>query len=242
MTDLEALRSAMHASPTRGAVDIASVMTAGRRIRTRRRLVRGGGVVGGTAALLVAVFAIGQISAGAGHERPTIVVTAAKPADPNSSPAGNVVPTGFDDEVLYFVAGHREPPIREEKAGSTNAPRPDRSVTPGGTGYGLTLGNTGVGRVIPVQTTGAAGHWTGFHALTTRPAGATRLYGYYKGPVQRILLELDDREVATARTAEWSADRNITIFWFTPGDIPADHDLNTFRLVAYDENGQVMPF
>jgi hypothetical protein len=247
MTDLDALRSALHGAPGEesGTVDVAAVMTTGRRIRTRRRLVRGGGVVGGTAALLVAVFAIGQTGAGTSQEQPTIVVTAAKPADPNSIPAGNVVLTGFDDEVLYFVAGHREPVDREDRERATDSPDPDRSATPGGTGYGLTLGTTGVGRIIPSQTTGAAGHWTGFHALTTRNAHettGTRLYGYYEGDVRRIMLELDDREVATARTAKWSADGNITIFWFAPDDIPADHDLGTFRLVAYDENGQVMPF
>lgn len=239
MKDLDALRSALHGSPAEqsGAVDIAAVMTTGRRIRTRRRLVRGGGAVGGTAALLVAVFAIGQTGVGTRPEQPTIAVTAAKPADPYSVPAGNVVMTGFDNEVLYFVAGYREPLADPDT--STHAPT---RVDQGGTGYGLTLGNTGVGRIIPLQTTGADGHGTGFHSTTTRTSGATRLYGYYEGPVKRIVLELDNQEVATARTAAWSADSNIVIYWFAQADIPADNSLSVYRLVAYDENGQTMPF
>lgn len=241
MTDLDALRDAMRSSSVEraGTVDIAAVMTTGRRIRTRRRLVRGGGVVGGTAALLVAVFALGQSGAGTSPQ-PTIVVTAAKPADPSSIPVGGVVMTGFDDEVLYFVGGYHQPKIRKDD-GSTVAVDSSPGDT-SGTGYGLTLGNTGVGRTIPLQTTGAAGHWTGFHSLTTRQSGAIRLYGYYEGPVKRITLELEDKEVATARTAAWSADANIVIFWFAPQDVPADNDLGVFRLVAYDENGQMMPF
>lgn len=241
MTDLDALRSALHGYPgeASGSIDVAAVMATGRRIRTRRRLVRGTGVVGGTAALLVVVFAIGQTGVGTGPAQPTIAVTAAKPANPTSVPAGNVVMTGFDDEVLYFVAGYSEPVVTHGYD-STLSPK---AGAMGGTGYGLTLGNTGVGRIIPLQTTGAAGHWTGFHSITTRPTGATRLYGYYEGPVKRIVLELDNRKVVTARTAPWSADGNIVIFWFAPADIPADKDLSSaFRLVAYDENGQIMPF
>ncbi|MEO6089824.1 MAG: hypothetical protein ABIQ18_42620 [Umezawaea sp.] len=236
MTDLDALRRAMHAEQS-GTVDVAAVMTTGRRIRTRRRLVRGGGIVGGTAALLVGVFALGQSGVGT-TPQPTIMITAAKPADPSSTPVGNVIMTGFADEVLYFVGGYHPAKPRVED-GATAAPSPDDTS---GTGYGLTLGTTGVGRVIPSQTTDAAGHWTGFHSLTTRPSGAIRLYGYYEGPVKRIVLELDDEELATARTAAWSADTNIVVFWFAPQDIPADKVLDTYRLVAYDDHGQVMPF
>ncbi|MCS7480262.1 hypothetical protein ACFFQW_30225 [Umezawaea endophytica] len=251
MTDLDALRSALHGSPAEsGTVDVAAVMRSGRRIRTRRRLVRGGGVVSGTAALLVAIFVIGQPGTGtAPEQQPLIEITAAKPADPNSIPVGNVVMTGFDNEVLYFVAGYREP--YENKRSPTVATDPDRPALPTGTGYGLTLGNNGVGRIIPLQTTGAAGRWTGFHSITTRGldgtldagnVGGTRLYGYYEGDVRRIVLELDDEVVATARTAKWSADGTITIFWFAPEDIPSDEALHAFRLLAYDQNGQLMPY
>ena len=253
MTDLDALRSALHGSSGEesGTVDVAAVMASGRRIRTRRRLVRGGGVVSGTAALLVAIFLVGQPGAGTVPEQPMIRITAAKPADPNSIPVGNVVMTGFDNEVLYFIAGYREPYENKKSPTVASDADPERSVVPGGTGYGLTLGNNGVGRIIPLQTTGAAGHWTGFHSITTRDLnavhdagnlGGTRLYGYYEGDVRRILLELDDEVVATARTARWSADGNITIFWFAPEDIPSDEALHAFRLLAYDENGQLMPY
>ncbi|HEX6341026.1 hypothetical protein [Umezawaea sp.] len=245
MTDLDALRSALHGSPPDGfgSVDVGAVMESGRRIRTRRRLVRGGGVVGGTAALLVAISVLGGSGAGTVPEQPTIEVTAARPANPGSLPVGNVVTTGFANEVLYFVAGYREPTHREGRA-PTATRDTERPAVPGGTGYGLTIGTNGVGRVIPSQTTGAAGHWTGFHSVTTRgaAAGGTRLYGYYEGDVRRIVLELGDEQVATARTAGWSADGNITIFWFAPRDIPVDEDLGGFRLVAYDGEGNVMPY
>jgi hypothetical protein len=253
MTDLDALRSALHGSSAEehGAVDVAAVMASGRRIRTRRRLVRGGAVVSGTAALLVAIFVVGQPGAGTVPEQPMIQITAAKPADPNSVPVGNVVLTGFDNEVLYFVAGYREAYDHKRSPTVASAGDLEGPVVPDGTGYGLTLGNNGVGRIIPLQTTGAAGRWTGFHSITTRDTsaardagnpGGTRLYGYYEGAVRRILLELDDEVVATARTARWSADGDITIFWFAPEDIPAGEELHTFQLVAYDENGQLMPY
>ncbi|MFD9736774.1 hypothetical protein [Umezawaea sp. NPDC059074] len=242
MRDLDALRSALHGSPERepGSIDIAAVMASGRRIRTRRRVLTGGGVVTGTAALLVAVFVLPQVLAPAAvPEQPSITITAASEPDPTSVPAGGVVMTGYDNQVLYFVAGYRQP-VYPSRADATVAPK-DRKVTVDGTGYGLTLGTRGLGQVTPLQTTGAAGHWEGFHSVTTRDEGPVQLYGYYEGPVRKILLELNDREIVAARTEKWSADGNITIFWFGPGEfVPGAQD--SFRLNAYDADGQLLPY
>ncbi|WNV88874.1 hypothetical protein [Umezawaea sp. Da 62-37] len=236
MTDLDALRSALRGTAGDSpSVDVARVMESGRRIRARRRLVLGGGVVGGTAALLVGIIALGGIGPGIAPS-PTVEITAALPGDSAPVRVGEVIGTGFDDEVLYFVAGYRDRGLSDPSATVSAKESTLRDVD---TGYALVLGTGDDHRAA--QTTPLYARGTGFTIATTHDGTTIRLYGCYQGPVHRIVLELDDQVMGAAHQAQWSADGTMTVFWFTPDDIPAGSALDNMRLTAYDERGNRLP-
>ncbi|MET1075360.1 MAG: hypothetical protein ABWY11_22120 [Umezawaea sp.] len=236
MTDLDALRSALRGTAGDSpSVDVERVMRSGRRIRTRRRLVLGGGVVSGTAALLVGIIALGRSGPGAAPP-PTVEITAARPGDSAPVPVGDVIKTGFDGEVLYFVAGYRDRELFDPSATVSAKESARRDVD---TGYALALGAGDGGPAV--QTTPLYGRGTGFTIITTHDGTTTRLYGCYQGPVNRIVLELDDQVMGAAHQAPWSADGTMTVFWFTPDEVPTGSALDNIRLTAYDEQGNRLP-
>lgn len=230
MSDLDDLRTALRAEPAEefGPVDVLGVMKAGRRIRTRRRMLLGGGVVGATAAVLVVVMGISQFTA-VPPPVPEIVITAAAQADPSTTPLGAVVRTGLGDEVLYLASGVYALGRDGELVDSA--------------GYALILGHTDTaGKVQPSRTTPLESRAAGFHAVTFGDGTRTGVYGVYKGPVNRIVFEVGEDGQVVASTAKWSADPEVVVFWISAEDLQFSSQPAAYRLVAYDEEGNILPF
>ncbi|PRY40369.1 hypothetical protein [Umezawaea tangerina] len=235
MTDLDALRTALRTTPADSpAIDVAQVMKTGRRIRTRRRLALSGSVVTTTAALLVGIIALGRAGPPP-TPPPTVEITAANPTSSAPGPVGDIINTGFDDEVLYFTTNHQDP-ARPDGSATTLK---DSTLRDTDTGYALTLA-TGPNHHA-VQTTPLYARGTGFATITTHTGTTTRLYGIYQGPVHRIVLELDNQVMGAAHQAQWSTDNTITVFWFTPDEVPDGTPLDNITLSAYDPQGNRLP-
>jgi hypothetical protein len=82
----------------------------------------------------------------------------------------------------------------------------------------------------------------GFHA-TQEATGmedgdAMPAFGYYVGTPAKITAKYKNKTV-TAKTAVWSYDTSVTVFWFDLADVPADSDLG--RPHAYDAAGTELP-
>jgi hypothetical protein len=85
----------------------------------------------------------------------------------------------------------------------------------------------------------------GFHGvwLGESAVGSTWIVlGYYVGPAARIGMTIRGQQVV-ARTARWSANRNVQVFWFAPetgapGQPPQEHP---GALHAYDAAGHRLP-
>ena len=148
-------------------------------------------------------------------------------------PEGRVIHTGIRDAagelVLYGIRIHLH-------------------VLPG-TQFGImAAARNGAGVLAPlVETNETAGpdRAPGFHAveapLTAGPPGvAVPEFGYYAGPAVKITGMAGGREVQ-ARTARWSADPGIVIFWFAPARAPGRSAAIVTGLTAYDAAGQPLP-
>lgn len=116
-----------------------------------------------------------------------------------------------------------------------------------GTQFGIMVAaRDGAGALTPlVEANETAGpdRAPGFHAVEApltvgTPGVAVPEFGYYAGPAVKITGTAGGREVQ-ARTARWSADPGIVLFWFAPatGRSPA----TVTGLTAYDAAGQPLP-
>ncbi|BCY08957.1 hypothetical protein [Actinoplanes sp. L3-i22] len=235
MTQLEDLKDAMHSPPDfqPAPVDLQQVMTAGGRLRRRRRLA-----VGGASALTVAALLIGGSQlAGAGGpvgSIPVAGVSAPLPSAGNSSAPGvlgTIVETGRQVEgrrwILYVE--------------TVDPDRLDETFT-------LVLGRTRTGTVddfhleIASSDPGAGRMTPGFHAVQAGrvlDGRTTPTFGYYIGDATRITA----RDVTTGRTVEatraaWTAfdgPAQAQIFWF---DFTEGRPAATLTdITAYDVNG-----
>lgn len=214
MTDLDALRAALHGTQQNepGSVDIDRIMTIGRRIRRRRRLTAGGAALGVTAALLFGASSLNQVRPHRDTAQPQLVISAGQAADPAASPLGQVLATGIQDQqgeqVLYFTATAGDP------VNPTGPPPAELGITEGH--------RTATGAIVPgVTGIGTAGN-EGFHALTqllVHNGHDTLLFGYYTGPARRITVDVNGKEVQAHQSA-WSRDPAIIGFWFDPSSVP----------------------
>jgi hypothetical protein len=216
MSDIEALRSALTATPGRfGKVDVDRVMELGARKRAHRRM----GVVGGAMTVVVAltgtVLGVAQLREGPPPSlavaTPETVVTTPAP------PPGIIVTTGAGDSDGEIVLVLHQ--------GTLSA------------AYGLSLGHRDAsGRVTEETATGPHEVSQGFHALTAgRPGRDLPLYGYYAGPATRITAQVHDLTV-TAQTAVLS-DLDITVFWFPTRHTDLLDGAPSIPLHAYDLKG-----
>jgi hypothetical protein len=82
----------------------------------------------------------------------------------------------------------------------------------------------------------------GFHATQEAVAmendDAMPAFGYYVGTPAKITANYQNKTV-TAKTAVWSYDKSVTVFWFDLADVPADSTLG--RPHAYDAAGTELP-
>lgn len=220
--DLEALRSALTASPGQfGEVDVDLVMELGARKRAHRRM----GVVGGAMTAVVALtgtaFGVAQLREG---PLPASSLTVATPETVMSVPAPPpefVVPSGARDSDGELVLVLRQ------------VLPADGDTVP----YRLSLGHRdAVGRVTEETTTGPHAASAGFHALTAgRPGRDLPLYGYYTGPATRITAQVHDVTV-TAQT-EVLPGVDVTVFWFPVRHAGLFDGAPWVPLHAYDAKG-----
>jgi hypothetical protein len=248
MTQLEELKDAMHSPPDfePASLDVAQVMTAGGRMRRRRRLA-----VGAASALTVAALLIGgsQLAGPGGQGGPVPAAGRSTPLPPTGRPApmpstGNSSAPGILGTVVETgkKAGGRQWIIYVE---TTDTRDLDSTLS-------LVLGRTRTGTIddfdIEIASSGPAeGRMRpGFHAVEAGrvlDGRTTPTFGYYVGAAARITA----RDAATGKTVEahrtaWTgfaeADK-MQIFWFdfVPGQAPA----RLTDLAAYDKNGAKLP-
>ncbi|WP_414936332.1 hypothetical protein [Amycolatopsis sp. cmx-11-51] len=241
MTDLETLRSALREPLVEefAAPDLGAIMTKGRRIRRRRRLATG---AGGVAATVVTVLVIvGAVALREPAQQPQVVPPAA--SAPSSSPAspvptvttapypqavplGDVVPLGVKGEggreLVLYASAFAEPSQPRIQFGLHVAYRNDD-----GTYDALLATNEYKG----------SDRSFGFHATDGGELiGDTfvPVFGYFAGPAARITSTVRGKPVE-ARTAVWSEDPSVVIFWFEGSEVESSNVLTP--LIAYDAKG-----
>ncbi|MBX6724202.1 MAG: hypothetical protein IRY92_13370, partial [Dactylosporangium sp.] len=205
MTDLDTLRSALHAPPrdVLGTLDIEQVMSAGRRLRRRRQLLAASTVATATTAVFaVAAMALNTAPAqesGLPTASAEQAAAAAHNSDPSYTPSGEVIPTGMrvDGKDLVFFVTHLP-----------------ETGTIGIVGALRDQFGTLTAKVITNEPRGVDDRSPGFHAAWTGHREISHLtYGYYVGPASKITAKFGGRTVE-ARQATWSEDPQVVIFWF----------------------------
>lgn len=239
MTDIETLRSALRDTPAEefAAPDIGAIMTKGKRIRRRRRLATGaGGVAAAAVTVLVIAGAVAlreparqqaplppAASAPASSSSPAPSITSA-PVDP---PLGEVFPLGVTGEgrreMVIYASAIDEPALPKIKFGLHIAYR-----NADGT-YDVLLATNEVN---------GSDRSYGFHATDGGElirGTFVPVFGYFAGPAVRITSTVRGKPVE-AKTAVWSEDPSVVLFWFDQADV-ASSDVLT-PLIAYDAKGQ----
>jgi hypothetical protein len=245
MTDLETLRSALREPPAEefAAPDLAAIMTKGRRIRRRRRLATGaGGVAAAMVTVLVIVGAVALKEPPPDRQpippaasAPTPISTSAPPELPAPSattaaadlPLGDVIPLGTRGEggreLVIYASALDEPVLPDIHFSLQVAYRNDD-----GTFDALLSTNEYKG----------SDRSFGFHATDGGELVRGTLvpvFGYFSGPAVRITSTVRGKPVE-AKTAVWSEDPAVVIFWFDSAVVESANVLSP--LVAYDAKGQ----
>jgi hypothetical protein len=220
MNDLETLRVALHApTPDPGTVDLERIMAEGRRVRRRRRLLGAGTVAGLLVAAVLGSVAWTVRPPQPLPERPAVTVgqTVSVQGEP---PLGDIIAAG-GDRVFYFVAID-DPQLPRTHFGLLAGHR-----DAAGTVHGDVMSNE-VDRLD---------RSAGFHGVTTAMGVEdvdVPAFGYFVGPVARIVGVVDGRRIA-ARQAAWSENPRVVVFWFDLADVPLGSSPS--RLAAYDRDG-----
>ncbi|MEW2500138.1 hypothetical protein AB0878_06600 [Amycolatopsis sp. NPDC047767] len=252
MNDLDKLRAALREQPDQpfAAPDLGRIITEGRRIRRRRRIATGAGAAAAVAAVVGIVFGAVALRTPA---EPAKVPVAAPPAPTTSGPLASdgARPT------------NAPPPSSAIDQPPTSAIQPYGDVIHTGikTASGelvfyatkiddnAALTDVHFGIMAAVQTNGGyrslyasneirgADRSFGFHATAGgMEAGGTwvPVYGYFSGPAVKIVSTVHGKPVL-AKTASWSVDPNVVVFWFDQREVPDPAVLTP--LVAYGKDG-----
>lgn len=257
----EQLRASLSEAAPDLRIDSAKVIRQGRRIRLRRRLTIGGGLL--VAAVLVAVpltiprqHTVSTTKPKPTASQPALAPTSCLADAPRRSAPGKAVITD-----PFNIAGDSDPA----------KPTGDVICTGDFTNRGeivfwfekLTGENRQAGSTFTVvegrrdSDTGALivvarKSWSpefNQNGITERTAGfrtvgadGTNLYffGYYSGPIATLTLTVGSKRIP-GRAAKWSADPNISAVWFPTGaDIELEMD-ETSRLNAWDSRHRPIP-
>ena len=242
MNDLQDLRDALRSDYDPRPLDLPGVLTAGGRLRRRRRAAVG--AVSGTAVLALLVggnqlvqtrstpdpggFAAAP-AASAPATRPSLSPSASPSApEPDNTPYGKVIDTGRAAKkgtwVLYAV-----------KSAMPELP---------GTTFGIMLGRRLPGGELTadvvINEMDGPDRSAGFHtgeAPMEIDGGTTPAFGYFVGPADTITVKADGRTV-TAEHRAWSVDPSVRIFWL-PERVGPGARLSGLR--AVDRNGDKLP-
>ncbi|SDX18580.1 hypothetical protein SAMN05421504_102588 [Amycolatopsis xylanica] len=210
MNDLEALRTALNEAPPEGlALDTAAVLTSGKRLRRRRQLLHGTGVVGVAAAVAAVVLGSGMLRAvpPPGNAPIAAPSTSLSIAPQGREPYGDVIPTGLKvagGELVYYAVRVDEPQAL-----------PDTHF---GVMTGIRSADGKLKDLMIVNGTSGSDRKPGFRELDGGEqvnGQFVPVFGYFVGPVAKIVTTAHGKEVQ-ASLAKWSVDPTVTVFWFDP--------------------------
>ncbi|WFE61911.1 hypothetical protein [Micromonospora sp. WMMD714] len=252
--------------PYHDDLDLTAIMRDGRRLRRRRRFV-GAGATALVTVLVAGGVGLGvRWVRPPAPDRPpvggAVAPTGASPATPPGSaptrmppatPPGSA-PTGAPPATPPETDSHRRPVGDVVETGiwygggqrvyyMVAVDLPEAS----GVRIGLMAGRrTPAGDLtddIVVNDVRGSDRRPGFHEIgyddatpsANRPPVPT--FGYFVGPVSRIVGTVDGRQVE-ARLARWSTDPELVIFWFNPADLTPGVRLD--GIVARDRTGRLL--
>ncbi|GAB3894402.1 hypothetical protein GCM10029964_072810 [Kibdelosporangium lantanae] len=204
-------------------------MASGRRIRTRRRVMAGGGAIVATAAVLVAVTTFGNLATPAPVTPATTLQTEPSPVVPpqvDRPPLGDIIHTGITDdrgEVVFYFYKIDAPELPQVHFGLSVAHLDQHNDLKQG------LANNEFRRAADAP---------GFHPImggNSESGVFVPTFGYFVGPAAQIRATVLGRTVR-AQMATWSEDPTVHAFWFTQDQVP-DQDM-LGRPVALDANGK----
>jgi hypothetical protein len=243
MTDLDHFRAALRGPGDGRPPALGDILNAGRKARRRRRLL----TASVAAAALVA--ATGATLAIQHEQAPSPIQAAAWPAVSRGADGswGLPVDTGIKQKkhaVVVTAFANNNPAYPAIKFGVRACAASEN------------------GRLEPCTNTFddvAPDNSPGFHSIelpTVVEGFDFPMYGYYVGPATTITVKSRGK-VVTAKTATWSEDSNVVLFWFpldqvylkadktsplykegkvTPGELP-----DTSEWSAYDVDGKRLP-
>jgi hypothetical protein len=243
MTDLETFRTALRGPDDGRPPALDDIMTAGRKLRRKRRLM--------TATLVAAVLvaATGSAVAVWPSQGPAPVQAAVWPPGPSNVDGswGEAVDTGIvqKNRGIVVTAFHNDNPAYPAIKFGVRA-----------------CAAAADDRLAPCTNTFddvAPDNSPGFHSIelpTIIDGFDFPMYGYYVGPAATITVKSRGK-VVTAKTATWSENPGVVLFWFpldqvflkpdktsalykegkvTPGELP-----DTSEWSAYDADGGRLP-
>ncbi|MEV6897894.1 hypothetical protein [Amycolatopsis sp. NPDC051372] len=253
MTDLDKLRSALREEPDQpfAAPDLGRIITEGRRIRRRRRIATGAGAAAAVAAVVGIVFGAVALRTPA---EPTQVPAAAPPAPATSGPVASdgAVPTTsppptsaidqLPESVTQPYGDVIHTGIKTAAGGELvfYATKIDDNAALPDVHFGIMAAvqtKTGHLSLYASNEIRGADRSFGFHATAGgMAAGGTwvPVYGYFSGPAVKIVSTVHGKPVQ-ARTASWSVDPRVVVFWFDQREVPDPAVLTP--LVAYGKDG-----
>ncbi|MCO8270316.1 hypothetical protein M1L60_06870 [Actinoplanes sp. TRM 88003] len=209
MTDLDTFRAALQQPDEGRPPALDEIMTAGRRLRRRRLAL----VAGAATVLVAATMALWPLTS---RSEPVGGAWPAAAVDARGS-WGQPVATGLrskDREIVVTAFRNNNPAYPDIKFGV-------RACAADVAGE-LAPCHNQFDDVAPDRS-------PGFHAIGL-PSNLDYydlpMYGYYVGPAAKITVESRGRLV-TAKTAVWSEDENIVLFWFTFDDVYQKVDKNS---------------
>jgi hypothetical protein len=240
MKDLDNLKTALHTPPPEGfaALDTGAIMSAGKRIRRRRRVQSGAGLVAVAAAVVLVVTGVNSFKT----ETPVVAggpslttsapppLTTRDPAQESRVPLGDVIATGIFDplgeRVFYLV-------------------KVDAPVELPDTHFGLMAGHRAAdgtlsGELMSNEFKGSDRR-PGFHVVDGGEIIRDQFVpvsGYYVGPVEKISSTVQGKPVQ-ARLAQWSEDPSVVVFWFIEQDVASSKLLTP--PVAFGKNSAKLP-
>jgi hypothetical protein len=220
MNDLDDLKAALNEPPDFAPrpLDVDAVMTAGGRIRRRRRLA-----IGATSGLAVAVLLVGG----------NVLVERTAPEGRGGQPVAaqpTAIPSGTAPAVVRtgLIEGGGEWVLYTKPINIPELP---------GTTFVLVLGHSTAGgepadAVVSNETSGSDTA-PGFHAVQGAmeiKQGETPTFGYYVGPAAKITAKAGGK---TLTASQGPLDDSIQAFWFDASGIT--------NLTAYDAAGRKLP-
>jgi hypothetical protein len=242
MTDLEhEVRETLSAPPDYAPrnLDFNQIMVAGVRLRRRRKIVTGAVAAVAAVALIGGAQVTGLLGQGAPQpvNPPAATVSPAPPPKifdntnglkgPLGDPIGTGVRTHNQLELVIFGVSGKTVGLENTYAFAIGERLADGDVTEWAS----------INEDPDVAKNTAPGFHATQYATEMSDGDVLPAFGYYVGTPAKITAKYEGKTV-TAKTAIWSYDTSVTVFWFDPVDAPTDA---LGRPHAYDAAGNELP-